>query len=290
MVSTRQGKHAISVIKNTDLVLDDSGTLNYQFGMNRTQKSKSVQKKASDEGKFPNFLREYRLRAKLKQWELAEQAGTKQPTIVKFEKGQRKLTTQWAERFAPLLKISVRDLLFVDPSKIATLGETAASDESVRRPVTHSDPSTSMPRIIPSSELYAGEPDLPVYASVQGGRGLLIVSTEAVDWVRRPDPLARVKDGYGLIVQGDSMSPEFESGDIALVHPHLPPRPDVSCVFYSEKPDGSVEASIKRLRKETQESWLVTQFNPPDGGKRDFTLPKSEWQKCHITVGKYSRR
>lgn len=135
-----------------------------------------------------------------------------------------------------------------------------------------------------------GDKDLPVHACAQGGKGALVVSSEPVDWVGRPEPLARVKDGYGIIVSENSMSPEFESGDIALVHPHKPPIVGRTCVFYAERDDGTVEACIKRLRKEAADAWHVTQFNPPDGEKRDYLLKKAEWQKCHVTVGSYKGR
>ena len=109
------------------------------------------------------------------------------------------------------------------------------------------------------------------------------MSNEAVDYVVRPQPLARVKDGYGMIVAGDSMSPQFENGSTALVNPHLPPRSGDTCVFRNHQNDGTVLALIKKLRRFTDDTWFVSQFNPP----KDFQLKRSEWQICHPTVGIY---
>jgi phage repressor protein C with HTH and peptisase S24 domain len=133
-------------------------------------------------------------------------------------------------------------------------------------------------------QLFGSASDLPVFGTAQGGHGgALIMSSEAVDFVIRPAPLLKVKDGYGMIVAGDSMSPQFEGGSIALVNPHRPPRSGDTCVFRSPQDDGTVLAVIKRLRRFTDDTWFVSQFNPA----KDFTLKRSEWQICHPTVGSY---
>lgn len=153
--------------------------------------------------------------------------------------------------------------------------------------VTYPDTTKTSP-IIPGSQLI-GERDLPVFATSQGGKGAIVLSSDPVDWVARPEPLARVKDGYGVIITEDSMSPEFRSGDIALVNPHLPCRTGDTCVFRGDRPDHTILSCIKFLRRQTADAWHVTEWNSEDGHKRDFTLKKADWQTCHVTVGKYSR-
>ncbi len=137
-------------------------------------------------------------------------------------------------------------------------------------------------KIAAASELL-GETDLPVFGTAQGGSGALIVTDHPVDWVSRPTFLLKVRDGYGMIVTGDSMTPEHKSGSMALVNPHLPPRVGDSCVFRRHDDDGTVHAIIKEYRGETTSSWKVRQHNP----KRDYSLKKAEWQICHKTVGNY---
>lgn len=136
--------------------------------------------------------------------------------------------------------------------------------------------------ITPGSQL-VGERDLPVFGTAQGGSGALIVTSEPVDWVVRPDPLLRVKDGYGMIVTGDSMDPALKSGSIALVNPHLPPRLGDFCLFRSHAEDGTTHVVIKEYRGETETTWKVRQYSPP----KDFALKKSEWQVRHRVVGSY---
>jgi len=136
---------------------------------------------------------------------------------------------------------------------------------------------------VPVAALF-GNADLPVFGTASGGQGgALVMSGEAVDYVVRPAPLLRVKDGYGMIVTGDSMSPQHENDSTALVNPHLPPRNGDTCVFRSHHDDGTVLALIKKLRRFTDETWYVSQFEP----KKDFQLKRSEWQICHVTVGNY---
>jgi len=87
-------------------------------------------------------------------------------------------------------------------------------------------------------------------------------------------------------VTGDPMSPEHKSGSTALVNPHLPPRTGDTCVFWRLDEDGTRLACIKELRRFTDTTWFVKQHNP----KKEFTLKRTEWQLCHVTVGNYSRR
>ncbi|WP_177196305.1 helix-turn-helix transcriptional regulator [Bradyrhizobium sp. OK095] len=139
-------------------------------------------------------------------------------------------------------------------------------------------------RMVPNAELFGAMMDLPVFGTAQGGAdGALIVSELAVDWVARPAVLLRVRDGYGMIIDGDSMSPAHKSGSTALVNPHLPPRMEDVCVFRKHDADGTVHALIKEYRGQTDSEWKVRQYNPP----KDFKLKKSEWQVCHRTVGNY---
>jgi phage repressor protein C with HTH and peptisase S24 domain len=127
--------------------------------------------------------------------------------------------------------------------------------------------------------------DLPVYASAEGGGGAIIITSEPIDYVRRPEPLLSVRDGYGCYVLGDSMSPAYEQGDLLLVHPGRPVRPGDDCVFVRDQPDGAQHALVKRLLRITTEKWRVRQFNPA----KDFDLDRGQWQKVQLIVGKYAR-
>jgi phage repressor protein C with HTH and peptisase S24 domain len=162
--------------------------------------------------------------------------------------------------------------------------KTTGGRESLVDQITSVPQSSSASQMIPNSDLFSMRADLPVFGTAQGGQdGALIVSELAVDWVARPAVLLRVRDGYGMIVSGDSMSPEHKAGSIALVNPHLPARVGDSCIFRSHADDGTNLAMIKEYRGQTETHWKVRQHNPP----KDFQLKKSDWQVVHRTVGNY---
>jgi phage repressor protein C with HTH and peptisase S24 domain len=202
---------------------------------------------------------------RLSQADLAKKVGVRQNTIASIETGNT-TKTKYLPDIARVLRVSIDEL---DPP---TAQAAPAKPESA----------------IPGGELM-GQRDFPIYASAEGGQGQIVLSSEPVDWAPRPGPVAQVKGAYGLYIVGDSMVPEFRPGDTAIVNPNLPVVPDSACIFYAEK-SGEARATIKYLRRITAESWHVSQWNPPDDMKRDFTLPRREWGVCHRVLGKFSRR
>lgn len=124
--------------------------------------------------------------------------------------------------------------------------------------------------------------DLPALGTAAGselGRGAFQLSTDVVDYLRRPPALLGVRDAYALYVEGESMSPRFEPGDPIFVHPHRKAQPGDYIVI--QEPDGSDEerrAFIKRLVKVTGTTLRVQQFNP--AGTIDFVIrPGLIWHK-----------
>lgn len=128
-----------------------------------------------------------------------------------------------------------------------------------------------------------GARDLPVYAAVEGGRGQMVVSTDPIELVPRPWYMREVRDGYAVLVVGESMVPAFEPGQMAIVNPRLPPQRDADAILVSGEQEGEFTASIKRLVNWTAQEWRVRQFNP----KKEFTLLRREWPKALRVVGKY---
>lgn len=132
-----------------------------------------------------------------------------------------------------------------------------------------------------------GVRDLPVYAAAQGGAGgSMVISSDPIQWVNRPEPLAAVPTGYGVYVVGDSMNPAYEQGDIVLVHPGLPPRRDTDVILVRHEPDGTRHALIKRLTGWSDSHWRIRQYNP----RMEMERPRSEWVEIQAIVGKYHGR
>lgn len=193
----------------------------------------------------------------LSQTELAKRVGTTQATIDKIENDRSERS-----RFLP----AVFAALGLPMDQIAA--------EVLRPPLVTA---------IPAKGSRSKGGDLPVYASAQGGEGEMIISFEPIDYVSRPGVLMNVRDGYAMYVVGDSMSPRYEPGDMALVNPHRAPKSGDDLVLFKQAPVGPTEALVKRLVRATADRWNLTQFNP---GK-ELALSRREWPVCHVIVGRY---
>ena len=146
-------------------------------------------------------------------------------------------------------------------------------------------PGQSPPGASSSAEL---DPDIKVFSAAYGSEddlGAMVLSAEPVQFIPRPAPLLGVTGAYGVLILGDSMSPAYEAGDLALVNPSLPPRPRNFCIFQGTRADGTPLALVKRLVRENSTNWSVQQYEPA----KTFALPKPSWGRPHVIVGKYGR-
>lgn len=109
--------------------------------------------------------------------------------------------------------------------------------------------------------------DVPVYGTVAGselGRGAFQLTTDVVDYVRRPAGLEGARDAYALYVEGESMVPRFEPGNLVFVHPHRKPvRGDYVVIQEPDSDNGGPRGFIKRLVRVTATRIVTEQFNPP---------------------------
>ena len=138
----------------------------------------------------------------------------------------------------------------------------------------------------PPMALSAGRPDLAVYASAAGGpEGAWVLSGDAIAWIHRDQRLVGVRDAFACYVVGESMFPAYEQGNLLLVNPAVPPNAGDDCLLIQEASDGSRYALIKRLVRFNSTSWTVKQWNPD----KTFSLPRKEWQRALLVIGKYNR-
>lgn len=154
----------------------------------------------------------------------------------------------------------------------------------IEPPADAGEPMRDGPRPLPE---FLGERDLKVFAAVEGGAGEMVVSTDPIELVPRPWYMKEVRDGYAVLVVGDSMFPTFEPGDMAIVNPRLPPMRGKDVILIGGEQDGEFRASIKRLEGWTATQWNLRQFNPPRGEKHEFSWAKRDWPKALRVVGKY---
>ena len=138
----------------------------------------------------------------------------------------------------------------------------------------------------PPMALRADRPDLAVYASAAGGpEGAWVLSGDAIAWIHRDQRLVGVRDAFACYVVGESMFPAYEHGNLLLVNPAVPPNAGDDCLLIQEASDGARYALIKRLVRFNSTSWTVKQWNPD----KTFSLPRKEWQRALLVIGKYNR-
>lgn len=122
---------------------------------------------------------------------------------------------------------------------------------------------------------------VPVYGSASASMpGTIRISEEfMVDQVLRHPGIAHVKDSFALYVDGDSMSPRRDHGEMIYIHPYKEPLIGQDCVVV-EEPEGN--ALYKRYCGKTEDGTrvILKQFNPP----AEFTLPLSRIRKIYSVI------
>lgn len=209
--------------------------------------------------KMGNALKRLRLQHGWTHEEAAAHMGVSRGQFIKLERGERKLTERTIRLAAKAFEVSMAEVMRDNgPPGAGYLPVTAL-----------------------------GERDLPVFAAAEGGPGEMVVSTSPIEIVARPWYLGSVKEGFGVLVVGESMSPAFEPGDIAVVNPRLPPARGKDVILVAREEEGEFTAVIKRLVRWTATEWHVRQFNPPPGAKEDMVLSRKAWPKALRVVGKF---
>lgn len=121
--------------------------------------------------------------------------------------------------------------------------------------------------------------DLPIYGTALGApeefSGEAIEQTmlnrgEIIDYAKRPTVLNDQQHAYGLYVQGVSMSPRFDDGELIFVTHGLqarPPRIGDDVVVYmrdegSENVDSATGVMVKRLIRRNSDFVELQQFTP----------------------------
>lgn len=184
-------------------------------------------------------LRAHREHLELSQDALAKLVGTSQAQIDRLEKGQRKLTKEWALKLAPHLGIDPSDLLFPDRARHLSSEEVAATiGTPSMRPMTIGQetgrrgiPDDASAQLDVTAGMGGG--GLTIIAEGEPGRsGMTFASEHVRDYWRLPGEVLaalglRARDVIIVPVQGDSMEDTLSDGDFVFVDTrHRLPSPD----------------------------------------------------------------
>ena len=107
--------------------------------------------------------------------------------------------------------------------------------------------------------------DVPVRGTAAGShlRGAFELEAGVIDWVRRPSGLAGATNAYALYIEGSSMVPEHNPGDLRFVHPDRPPRIGDSVIVQVKlSPDAPIEATIGNLIRRTERAVIIGKHSP----------------------------
>ncbi|MBB3315138.1 phage repressor protein C with HTH and peptisase S24 domain [Rhizobium sp. BK181] len=122
--------------------------------------------------------------------------------------------------------------------------------------------------------------DVPVMGTAAGShlRGAFQLSSEPVDYVRRPHTLINARNVYSLYVEGTSMEPQFQPGDLIYVHPDKPPRFGDAVVIQVQLGDSeAMEATIGIFSKRAPEMVTIRKHNP----SAEIEIPRSTIVAIH---------
>lgn len=127
--------------------------------------------------------------------------------------------------------------------------------------------------------------DVPILGGGACGEdGVFEFNGQTLGYARRPPKFQGAKDIYALYVQGESMSPWRETGDLVYVHPHQPVKIGdyVVVEMVSDKPgDPTRPAFIKRLVRRTADKLVLEQYHP----REEKTLPAKKIKAIHRIIG-----
>lgn len=135
--------------------------------------------------------------------------------------------------------------------------------------------------------------DVPVYGTALGtlldfgGNSVeqtFLDQSEVIAHFSRPQSLTKRKDVYGVYIQGSSMSPRFQEGEMAFVESNRPPQvgDDVLVFLVEEEGDGERYSAclIKRLVRRSASFIELEQFNPC----LIFRIETSRIKKVHRVI------
>ena len=148
----------------------------------------------------PADLKRARMRAGLSGVDLARALEMEPGTWRRMERGQRPMPLDIARRVAEILKCSVDDLI---------TGENVGSSISTAPLQESTSPATVL--------------DLPVWG-IPNGSEVQLVPTDTT--VARPASVAGNQDAYAMYVHDDLAAPRYDLGDVVIVDPIRPAKPN----------------------------------------------------------------
>lgn len=153
----------------------------------------------------------------------------------------------------------------VDPEFFRDPTEPVYKKPPNELPQKNHDYSFSQPNVHP---LMATD-KVPVYGYVAGSTDRVAINEGRIIGMRDRGPaLAYAREGFYVMVIGDSMEPRLRPGEYVAVNPVLPPIRGDECVVQFI----NAEAIVKTFVSQTADTLTVSQYNP----KKNLTFHTNE--------------
>jgi phage repressor protein C with HTH and peptisase S24 domain len=198
--------------------------------------------------------------------ELARRAGIESSALHKVISGKRGLSRRFAERLAAALQVPLEELF-------ADIGRPVSSSDGMAPRNQPGDPNGN--QYGPYGDGHPGQSDsasasrdVPVFGSAQAGSEgsfHLNMLGGPIDWARRPPGLIGVEGVFAIYVEGDSMVPWRQPGELVFIHHNRPSVPGCHVIaeIWSPEPGQPPRAFLKRLVRRTATRVELEQYNPP---------------------------
>jgi phage repressor protein C with HTH and peptisase S24 domain len=206
----------------------------------------------------------------MKKADLARTLGIKPVNITTWESGETAPARERMPDVARALDVTVDWLLNGDRTRDTPISPIDQMPLVSNVTLTHDRPK------------FVGR-DFPVLGTADCGDGTFaLTGGDPIDTVNRPAGLENRRDAYGVYVQGQSMQPVYDPGDLVYVDPRRPPMVGRDCVIQlKQKTDGGeVRCMLKRLLSRRGHKWTFQQFNP----MREITLDDKEISAVHLVL------
>lgn len=178
--------------------------------------------------------------------------GVKKSTYRAHENGQNRFNLDQAKVYAKRFNCDAVWLL-------------SGVDAGIAMPITdsvvHYLPNANIRDRLPQVE----GPKIPVYGQAVGGvNGEFIMNGSVLFEIMAPPSVSGVRGAYAVQITGDSMSPRYEDGEIAIVDPtRRVKRGDYVIVQIQMEEEGPLLGFVKKFISHNSEKLTLEQFNPP---------------------------
>lgn len=112
---------------------------------------------------------------------------------------------------------------------------------------------------------YDSQRNLPVFGTAAAGAdsgAFQIAMGAPIDYVHRPYHLLHNQNSFAIYVEGSSMEPKFEAGDLIFIDTHKAPKPYDYVVVELIDEYGEREAFVKRYLGKKNNQLICLQYNP----------------------------